>query len=78
MYICLQVLVIYTFQQLYVPGSQRLLLLCADGQKAGGAEALKKAAGRAQLTLEEARQILGVETGATWDAIEKVLAQPSH
>lgn len=47
----------------------------ADGQKAGGAEALKRTAGKAQLSLEEARQILGVESGAAWDAIEKV---PSH
>ena len=45
----------------------------ADGQKAGGAEALKETAGRGQLTLEEARQILGVEAGAAWDASEQVL-----
>lgn len=48
--------------------------LCfADGQRAGGAEALKRTAGTAQLTLEEARQILDVQMGATWDVIEKVL-----
>lgn len=47
-------------------------MCAADGQKAGGAEALKRTAGKAQISIEEARQILGVEAGATWDVIEKV------
>jgi hypothetical protein len=49
------------------------MLSFADGQRAGGAEALKKAAARgSKLTIEEARQILGLDPGATWEVIEKV------
>jgi hypothetical protein len=49
----------------------------ADGQRAGGAEALKQATGRAkQMTVEEARKILGIDKGATWEVIEKV--SPPH
>jgi hypothetical protein len=44
----------------------------ADGQKAGGADALKQAAGGGKMTLDEARKILGIEQGAAWDAVEKV------
>jgi hypothetical protein len=35
---------------------------------------LKRTVGRAQLSLDEARKILGVEPGAAWEIIEKVLA----
>lgn len=46
----------------------------ADGARAGvTAEGVKAAArGTKQMTLQEARQILGVESGATWEEITKV------
>ena len=46
----------------------------ADGTRAGvgaeGAQAAARAGGK-QLSLQEAQQILGVESGATWDQIAK-------
>lgn len=48
--------------------------LATDGARAGvTAEGVKAAArGTKQMTLQEARQILGVESGATWDEVVKV------
>eukprot|EP00892_Ulva_mutabilis_P001554 jgi/Ulvmu1/1139/UM107_0013.1 len=43
----------------------------ANGQRAGGAEALKKAAGRSGISLDEARQILGIDAGTAWEVVEK-------
>ena len=43
-----------------------------DGAKSGvGAEAANAARGAKQLTVQEANQILGIESGATWEEIMK-------
>lgn len=49
-----------------------------DGQKSGGAEGLKAATRTGQLSLQEARKILGVEPGCTVVELEKARLHPEQ
>jgi hypothetical protein len=45
---------------------------CVDGQRAGGSEVLKRVSKSGQMTVDEARKVLGVGQGATWEVVEQV------
>lgn len=50
------------------------LCCLSDGQRAGVTpESIKSAASRNQLSVEEARKILGIDANAPWEEVVKVL-----